>query len=150
MANKSGRTTDLGPRPHGVYSDRDRRGNPRISVTLPRKGKGGGKRLRTLTGHLRNIAYPYLSRILYDHTGRHFSFDANGLSSEYHTVSEAAAIQMMLLMDAVRSEPKYRKAVSLAEAIAGMNHCEAAWWYAHHCNRSRPRRVIHALALMHA
>ena len=150
MEKKSVNTIDLGPRPHGVFSDRDKRGNSRISVTLPRKGKAGGKRLRTLTGHLRNIAYPYLSRILYDHTGQHFAFDAKGLTSEYHTVSEAAAIQMMLLMDAVRSEPRYRRALSLAEAIAGMNHCEAAWWYAHHCNRSRSRRVIQALALMHA
>ena len=150
MEDRSVGTIDLGPRPHGVYSDRDRRGSARISVTLPRKGWRGGKRLRTLTGHPRNIAYPYLSRILYDHTGRHFSFDAKELTNEYHTISEDAAIQMLLLIDAVRSEPKYKKAVSLAEAIARMNHCEAAWWYAHHCNRSRPRRVMQALALMHA
>ena len=149
MPNEEANTVGLGPRPHGVYSDRDRHGNPRIAVTLPRKGRRGGKRLRTLTGHLRNIAYPYLSSILYDHTGRHFAFDAKALTSEYHTISEDAAIQILLLMDAVRSEPKYDKAISLAEAIAGMNHCEAAWWYAHHCNRSRPRQVLQALALMH-
>ena len=148
MEDKSARTVDQGPRPHGVYSDRDRRGNACIAVTLPRKGRRGGKRLRTLTGHLRNIAFPYLSSILYDHTGRHFAFDAKELTSEYHTISEDAAIHMLLLMDAVRSEPNYSNAVSLAEGIAGMNHCEASWWYAHHCNRSRPRRVMQALALM--
>lgn len=140
----------LGPRPHGVYSDRDRHGNPRISVTQPRKGRRGGKRLRTLTGHLRNIAYPYLSGILYDHIGKHFAFDAKSLANEYHTISEEGAIQMLLLMEAVRTEPQYDKAKSLAEAVAAMNHCEAAWWYAHHCNRSCPRRVIQALALVHA
>lgn len=151
MPSHSSRTGGLGPRPHGVYSDRDGHGNPRIAVTLARKGrKGGGKRLRTLTGHLRNIAYPYLSSILYDHTGLRFSFDSDSLPSEYHAISEEAAIQMLLLMDAVRSEPTYEKAKSLAEAVAGMNHCEAAWWYAHHCNRGRPRQVIRALALMHA
>ena len=149
MPTKVASTVGLGPRPHGVYSDRDRHGNPRIAVTLPRKGRGSGRRLRTLTGHLRNIAYPYLSSILYDHTGKRFAFDAKALTSEYHIISEDAAIQMLLLMDAVRSEPKYDKAISLAEAIAGMNHCEAAWWYAHHCNRSRPRQVLQALALMH-
>ena len=150
MPNKGVNTVGLGPRPHGVYSDRDRHGNPRIAVTLPRKGRSGGRRLRTLTGHLRNIAYPYLSSILYDHTGRRFDFDAQSLSSEYHIISEEGAIQMLLLMDAVRSEPRYDRAKALAEAIASMNHCEAAWWYAHHCNRSRPRRVLQALALMHA
>ena len=150
MPNNRVNTVTVGPRPHGVYSDRDRHGNPRIAVTLPRKGRSGGRRLRTLTGHLRNITYPYLSSILYDHTGRRFAFDAQSLSNEYHTISEEGAIQMLLLMDAVRSEPQYERAKSLAEAIAAMNHCEAAWWYAHHCNRSHPRRVIQALALMHA
>ena len=149
MPTKVASIVCLGPRPHGVYSDRDRNGNPRVAVTLPRKGRGSGRRLRTLTGHLRNIAYPYLSSILYDHTGERFAFDAKALTSEYHIISEDAAIQMLLLMDTVRSEPKYDKAISLAEAIAGMNHCEAAWWYAHHCNRSRPRQVLQALALMH-
>ena len=149
MPNKGVNTVAVGPRPHGVYSDRDRNGNPRIAVTLPRKGRSGGRRLRTLTGHLRNIAYPYLSSVLYDHTGKRFAFDADSLSSEYHTISEEAAVQMLLLIDAVRSEPRFDRASALAEAIASMNHCEAAWWYAHHCNRSRPRRVIQALALMH-
>jgi hypothetical protein len=102
-----------------------------------------------LTGHLRNLAYPYLSSIFFDHTGRRFAFDAESLPSEYHTISEEAAIQMILLMEAVSSEPRYDRANSLAEAIAGMNHCEAAWWYAHHRNRSRPRKVMQALALMH-
>ena len=140
-----------GPRPHGLYCDRDRHGIPRISVTAARKGKsGGGRPLKTLTGHNRNLAYPYLSRILYDHTGRHLAFDAADLPQEYRTISEDAAVQMLLLMDAVRGEPDYRKAQALAQAVADMNHCEAGWWYAHHRNRSRPRRVLQALALMHA
>lgn len=96
------------------------------------------------------LAYPYLSSILYDHTGRHRNFEAENLAQEYRTISEDAALQMLLLMDAVRDEPDYRKAQALAQAIADMNHCEASWWYAHHNNRSRPRRVLQALALMHA
>ena len=72
-----------------------------------------------------------------------------GLPREYHTISEEATIQMLLLMDAVRSEPRYHRAKAVAKAIAGMDHCEAAWSYAHHGNRSRPRRVMRALALIH-
>ena len=149
MADELSNRICAGPRPHGIYSDLDRHGNPRIAITLPRKGNRGGKRLRTLTGHARNIAYPYLSSILYDHTGRRFVFDVDSLHREYHTISEEAATQMLLLMDAVRSEPRYYRAKALAEAIAEMNYCEAAWWYAQHCNRGRPRRVMQALALMH-
>ena len=151
LEDKSARTFDLGPRPHGVYSDRDRRGNARISVTLPRKGRRGGKRLRTLTGHPRNIVYPYLSRILFDHTGRHFSFDAKGLTNEYHTISEDAAVQMLLLMDAVRLEPKYKKAVSL-----GRGHCRNEPLRSRVVVRAplQPEQIVaaclQALALMHA
>lgn len=149
MTGQLANHTGPGPRPHGVYSDRDRHGNPRIAITLPRRGRGGGRRLRTLTGAARNLAYPYLSSILYDHTGRRFAFDAKSLSSEYNIISEEAAVQMLLLMDAVRSELNYGRAKSLAEAIAAMNHCEAAWWYAQHRNRNRPRKVMQALTLMH-
>ena len=138
-----------GPRPHGVYPDRDRHGNPRISVTLPRKGQNGGKRLKYLTGHNRNIAYPYLSSILFDHTGRRFAFDSQSLSSEYHNISEDAAIHMMLLMEAVRNEPEYAKSVALAQAIANMNYCEAKWWFARYATSNRSRKVMRALALMH-
>ena len=140
---------EVGPRPRAIYLDRDRHGNPRVSVTLPRKGRRGGRRLRTLTGHLRNIAYPYLSNILFDHTGHRFAFDADLLRSEYYAVSEETAVQMLLLMDAVRSEPEHKNAQNLAEAVASMNYCEAAWWFAHHRNRGRPRKVMQALALMH-
>jgi len=143
-----------GPRPHGIYSDRDRHGNPRISVTASRKGRRGGRRLKTLVGHCRNIALPYLAHIFFDHPGCWFAFESGSLSHEYHTISEDAAIHMMLLMDAVRNEPRYEQAQAMAQAIAGMNHCEAKWWYAHHTMRTRDAkrtssRVMRALALMH-
>ena len=57
----------FGPRPHGIYSYRDKDGSPCIAVTTARKGKkGGGKRLKVLSGQDRNIVYPYLSSILRD------------------------------------------------------------------------------------
>ena len=143
-------STGYGPRPHGVYSDRDASGVPRISVTKARRGKRGGRPVKTLTGHDRNIAFPFLSHIYFDHTGNHFEFESQSLPDEYHTVSEDTAIQMMLLMEAVRSEPRYDKATAMADAIAAMNTCEAAWWYAHHNLRHRPRRVLRALELMYA
>lgn len=142
---------NAGPRPHGLYRDRDRHGNPRIAVTQARQGrKGGGRLLKRLTGPSCRIAYPYLSRILYDHTGRHLAGDAGNRPPEYHTISEDAALQMLLLLDAVRTAPDYARAQALAQAIAALNHCEAAWWYAHHANGGRPRQVLQALALMHA
>lgn len=139
-----------GARPHGIYSFRDKRGVPCIAVTTARRGrKGGGRRLKILSAHDRNIAYPYLSSVLYEHTGRRFAFDAEGLLDEYHTVSEEVAIQMMLLMEAVKSEVNYDRACALAQAIASMNTCEAAWWRAKHNLIRRPRKVIQALALMY-
>ena len=143
-------TEQFGPRPHGIYSDRDRTGAPRVSVTKARKGKRGGRPLKTLTGHDRSIAFPYLSHIYFDHTGRHFEFESRGLTNEYHSISEDVAIQMLLLMEAVRGESRFEKARAMAQAIAAMNTCEAAWWHAHHNRRHRPRRVMRALALMHA
>ena len=144
------RSTNFGPRPHGIYSDCDRHGVTRISVTKARKGKRGGRPLKTLTGRERDIAFPFLSHIYFDHTGGHFEFEAKALPDEYRAISEDTAIQMMLLMEAVRAEPLYDKAKAMAQAISAMNTCEASWWYAHHKRRHRPRRVLRALELMYA
>ena len=57
---------------------------------------------------------------------------------------------MLLLMDAVKGEPRTERAQRLAAAIADMHNCEASWWWACHQNRSRPRKVIQALELMYA
>ena len=148
MPNKPRSATRARHSVYGLYLDRDRRGNPRIALTLPRKGKRGGRRLRTLSGEDRNIAYPYLSSILFDNCGCRLAFDSDALRAEYHEISEDVGIQIRLLMDAVRSESDRQKAQELAQAIAAMNHCEAAWWHAHHRNRNRPERVLEALALM--
>lgn len=132
----------------GLFLDRDSRGNPRIALTLPRKGKRGGRRLRILSGEDRNIAYPYISDILFANCGRRLAFDDKSLRAEYHELSEDVGIQIRLLMEAVRSEFDRRNVLDLAQAIAAMNLCEAAWWHAHHRNRNRPERVLKALALM--
>ena len=69
---------------------------------------------------------------------------------EYHAVSELCAAQMLLAMEAVKAERDADRGRRLAAEVAGMGACEAAWWYACHRNRSRPRRVLQALALMYA
>ena len=93
----------LGPRPHGVYSDRDRHGNPRISVTQPRKGRRGGKRSaypdRACTQHRVPIPVQHPVR---PHGKTVRLRCAIRYPSEYHTINEEAAVQMLLLIDAVR------------------------------------------------
>ena len=42
---------------------------------------------------------------------------------EYHSVSEVAAVRMVLVMD----EPKTEKALKLGAAIADTNNCEVNW-----------------------
>lgn len=137
---------------HALYLDQTPTGSPRVSVTQARRGRrGGGRRLLSLTGRHRDIAYPHLSTILWNHYGRRLCTVADDLPpGEYHPVSEAVAIAMLLLMDAVKAEPNPAKAQRLAAAIADMHSCESAWWWACHRNRSRPRKVLQALALMYA
>lgn len=140
------------PLSHALYLDQTPTGSPRISVTQARRGRrGGGRRLLALTGQGRDLAYPHLSTILWNYCGRRLRTAAEDLPpGEYHPVSETAAIQMMLLMAAVQAEPDIAKAQRLAAAIADMHRCESAWWWACHRNRSRPRQVLQALALMYA
>ena len=137
---------------HGIYLDHDQVGNPRVSITLARLGqRGGGKRIMTITGMDRDVAYPHLSTILWNHQGKQLETAAQDLPpGEYHPISEVAATQMLLLMEAVKGEPKTERAERLARAIADMHNCEASWWWACHQNRSRPRKVIQALELIYA
>ena len=56
---------------HAIYLDHDQVGNPRVSITLARRGRrGGGKRIRSLIGRDRDVAYPNLSTILWNHHGK--------------------------------------------------------------------------------
>ena len=137
---------------HAIYLDQNKKGEPRVSITWGRKGsKGAGRRIRCLTGTKRDIAYPHISTIMWNYFGKKLKTVEMSLPpGEYHPISEVAATQLMLLMDAVRDEPNTEKAQKLAAAIAEMHNCEASWWWACHQNRSRPRRVIQALALMYA
>ena len=140
------------PATHAIYLDQSPTGAPRIAVTLARKGRrGGGKRLLTLTGTDRDVAYSALSDILYDHTSKRLCTAADDLPpGEYHAINEYCANQMLLAMHAVKSAKDVRQASALAGAVARMHDCEAGWWYALHTNRHRPRKVMQALELIYA
>ena len=136
---------------HAIYLDQTLAGEPRLAVTWARRGaKGAGKRIRSLVGINRDIAYSHLSTILWNHYGKRSETVENDLPpGEYHAVTEVVATQMLLLMDAVKNEPSTEKAQKLASAISNMHNCEASWWWACHQNRNRPRKVIQALSLMY-
>ena len=91
-------------RTHAIYLDRDPVGNSRISITLARRGRrGAGKRIKSITGRDRDVAFPHLSTILWNHQGKRLETEAMDLPpGEYHPISEVAATQMLLLMDAVK------------------------------------------------
>ena len=140
------------PLSHAIYLDITRAGVPRVSVTRARRGRrGGGRRVMSLTGRDRDLAYPHLSTILHNYYGKRLRTVAEDLPpGEYHPVSEICATQMLLLMEAVKSAKQSRKAQRLGAAVADMHNCESSWWYACHRNRSRPRKVLAALELMYA
>ena len=139
-------------RTHAIYLDQTPDGVPRVSVTLARRGRrGGGRRLKTLSGANRDVAYRHLSAILWNYRRKTLRTVADDLPpGEYHPISETCAIQMMLLMEAVKAAPNREAASRIAAAVAAMHNCESAWWYACHRNRSRPRKVLRALSLMYA
>ena len=137
---------------HAIYLDQTADGVPRVSVTLARRGRrGGGRRLKTLSGSDRDVAYRHLSTVLWNYHHKTLrTVEDDLLPGEYHAVSDACAVQMMLLMEAVKDAPSRERSSQVAAAVANMHNCESAWWYACHRNRSRPRKVLHALRLMYA
>ena len=137
---------------HAVYLDRTPAGAARIAVTYARKGRrGGGQRIMSLAGRNRDLAYPHIAAILWRCGGKELRTVADDLPpGEYHAVSELCAAQMLLAMAVVKAESDTARAQRLAAAVANMGPCESAWWYACHRNRSRPRRVLRAMALMYA
>ena len=137
---------------HAVYLDRTATGAARIAVTYARKGRrGGGRRIMSLAGRDRDVAYPHIAAILWNYYGKRLRTVADDLPpGEYHAVSELCAAQMLLAMEVVKAERDAGRAQRLAAEVANMGACESAWWYACHRNRSRPRRVLRAMALMYA
>ena len=127
----------------------DLQGNRRLSITLagkpPRKN---GRRLKHATGEPYNRCFHHASTILWNHHGLRLD-SQDRASKQYHLITEEAATQVRLLMDALAHADKVDKAERLARAIANMHPCESTWWYAYTQNRGRPKRVLKALTLMY-
>ena len=137
------------PRDHGLLLDHDARGNRRLSVTLagasPRRN---GRRLQNATGTLYRRCVQHISSILWNHHGERLR-PQDEAGRQYYAITEEAAIQMRLLLDAVGGTSRAEASERLARAIANLHPCESSWWYACHKNRNRPRRVLEALTLMY-
>ncbi len=138
------------PRDHGLLVDHDPRGHRRLSITLAGKSpRKNGRRLQYATGARYNRSFQHVSTILWNHHGERLQPQEEA-GRQYHPITEEAAVQMRLLLDAVSETQRADRAERLARAIADMHPCESSWWYACHKNRNRPRRVLEALALMYA
>ena len=138
------------PKDHGLLLDHDPRGNRRLSVTLAgRSPRCNGRRLQYATGPLYQRCVQPIATILWNHHGQRLR-PQEETARQYHPISEEAAVQMRLILDAVQGTKRPDQAERLARAIAAMHPCESSWWYACHKNRRRPRRVLDALTLMYA
>ena len=138
------------PRDHGLLLDLDPNGNRRLSVTLAGKSsRRNGRRLQSATGPLYQRCFQHISTILWRHHGARLT-PQDQISKQYHPITEEAAVQIRLLLEAVDGVRKHEQADRLAGAIADMHPCESSWWYACHKNRNRPRKVLDALTLMYA
>ena len=138
------------PKDHGLLLDHDPKGNRRLSVTLAGKSpRKNGRRLQYATGDLYQRCFQHVSTILWNHHGQRLQ-PQDQAAKQYHPITEEAAVQIRLLLDAVGGTERDDKTESLARAIADLHPCESSWWYACHKNRNRPRRVLDALTLMYA
>ena len=138
------------PKDHGLLLDHDPRGNRRLSVTLAGKSpRKNGRRLQYATGTLYQRCVQHVSTILWNHHGQRLQPQEEA-GRQYHPITEEAAVQIRLLLEAVTSTERADKAERLARAVADLHPCESSWWYACHKNRNRPRRVLDALTLMYA
>ena len=137
------------PKDYGLLLDHDPQGNRRLSVTLAGKSpRRNGRRLQYASGRLYQRCFQPISTILWQHQGARL-LPPETAARQYHPVTEEAAIQIRLLLDAVAAAKGAEQGERLARAIANMHPCESSWWYACHRNRGRPRRVLAALALMY-
>ena len=137
------------PKDHGLLLDHDLKGNRRLSITLAGKSpRKNGHRLRYATGALYNRSFQHVSTILWNHHSQRLQPQEEA-GRQYHPITEEAAVQIRLLLDAIGGTERADKAERLGRAIANMHPCESSWWYACHKNRNRPRRVLDALTLMY-
>ena len=139
------------PKDHGLLLDHDPKGNLRLSVTLAgRSSRKNGRRLQYASGALYNRCVQHASTILWNHHGTRLQPQEEA-GRQYHPITEEAAVQIRLLLDAVsrhRNEPTRRndwpapsRICTLAKAVGGTPATRTV---------TVPRKVLDALALMYA
>ncbi len=134
---------------HGLLLDHDLRGNRRLPVTLAGKSpRKNGRLLQYATGALYQRCFQHVSTILWNHHDQCLQ-PQEETGRQYHPISEEAALQIRLLLDAMAGTERPDKAEHLARAIADPHPRESSWWYACHKSRNRPCRVLDGLTLMY-
>ncbi|MYC29662.1 MAG: hypothetical protein F4X65_06175 [Chloroflexi bacterium] len=135
---------------HGLLLDHDAKGRRRLTVTLAgRSARRNGRRLQSATGEQYERCFQPASTVLWKMQGKRLR-PQDEEARQYHPVTEEEAVQVRLLMDAMRHVETPGEADALGRAISGMHPCESSWWYACARNRNRPKKVMAALALMYA
>lgn len=138
------------PKDHGLLLDHDSKGRRRLTVTLAgRSARRNGRHLQSATGEQYERCFQPASTVLWKMQGKRLRSQDED-ARQYHPVTEEEAVQVRLLMDAMRHIETPRQADALGRAISGMHPCESSWWYACAKNRNRPKKVMEALALMYA
>ena len=137
------------PKDHGLLLDHDPKGKRRLSITMAGKSpRKNGRRLQYATGTLYQRCFHHVSTILWNYSGQRLT-PQDEAARQYHLITEEAAVQIRLLLDAVSVTERPEKAERLARAVADLHPCESTWWYACTQSRGRPRKVLTALALMY-
>ena len=108
---------------YGLLLDHDPRGNRRLSVTKAGKSpRRNGRRLQYATGTLYQRCFQHVSTILWRHHDQRLQPQEEA-SRQYHPITEEAAVQIRLLLDAVAGTERADKAERLARAIADLHPC---------------------------
>ena len=108
------------PKDHGLLVDHDPKGNRRLSVTLAGKSpRKNGRRLQYATGALYNRSLQHVSTILWNHQGERLQPQEEA-GRQYHPITEEAAVQIRLLLDAVAGTERADKSERLARAVADL------------------------------
>ena len=97
------------PKDHGLLLDHDPRGNRRLSITLAGKShRSNGRRLQYATGTLYQRCFQHVSAILWNHHGQRLQPQEEA-GRQYHPITEEAAVQIRLLLDAVDGTQRARQ-----------------------------------------
>ncbi len=106
------------PKEYGLLLDHDPRDNRRVSVTLASKTpRKNGRLMQYATGTLYQRCFQHMSTILWNYHGDR-PHPQEGTGRQYHPITEEAAVQIRLLLDAIRGTVRADKAERLAGSVS--------------------------------